>query len=206
MKYLLALSMTVFLAGCSVFGHESVETAPYQTIAAPTDSIEIRDYPPIVMAVTSMTQADNGDNKAFKKLFDYISGNNIGDQKIAMTAPVIMSEQSQDAGEKIAMTAPVFIGDGTMAFVLPEKYTYDTAPKPKDDDVMIKTSEIGKVAVITFNGLLDKRADAMEEELRAWIENSEYTSTGNAMRAGYNSPWAIPITRRNEVLIPVVNK
>jgi hypothetical protein len=65
-----------------------------------------------------------------RRLFRYISGNNIARQEIAMTAPVI---QSRD--EKVGMTTPVSqVADGNaylVAFTLPSTYTVATAPQPK---------------------------------------------------------------------------
>ena len=74
---------------------------------------------------------------AFQRLFRYISGNNVAQQKIAMTAPV-----TQSGSEKIKMTAPVSqVADGNaylVAFSLPSTYTLATVPKPLDPTVRIR--------------------------------------------------------------------
>lgn len=197
------LCATLLMAGCSVFGHESVETAQYKTISTPADRIEIRNYAPMVIATSSMKNNENGQNDAFQNLFDYISGENTTSEKVAMTAPVLMNKQG---GEKIAMTAPVFMDQGQMSFVLPSKYTFEMAPKPTSNVVTLKQMDIGTVAAITFKGTLDDDGDAMTQKLVQWIEKSDYAIAGKPMRAGYNPPWTLPAFRRNEILIPVEYK
>ena len=76
-------------------------------------SFELREYPTYVVAETRV-EADfaSAGNIAFQRLFGYISGKNVAQQKIAMTAPVTQS-RSDTRGEKIAMTAPVSqVADG----------------------------------------------------------------------------------------------
>ena len=76
-----------------------------------TDSFEVRQYAPILIAETVVEgDMDEASNKGFRKIADYIFGNNRasttgGSAKIAMTAPVTVEPQS----EKIAMTAPVTV-------------------------------------------------------------------------------------------------
>ena len=75
------------------------ETQKYNVIET-LENIEIRFYPPSMKAKVSS-------NRNFSKLFQYISGNNEKNEKIAMTTPVYMTEQK---------------GKTTMEFVLPAKY------------------------------------------------------------------------------------
>ena len=104
----LLFSMVLMLCtGCSVFGGASVEEAPYQLVLK-DKQFEIRDYAPVVVAETRVDASfGNAGNKAFRTLFNYISGENDGGEKIAMTAPVIAETDNSGSGEKIAMTAPV---------------------------------------------------------------------------------------------------
>ena len=78
-KYLfLLLSITMFSQG--------YETQKYEVIKQIED-IEIRFYPPSLMA-----KVDSGGG--FSKLFQYISGKNDKNQKIAMTTPVHMTNEN----------------------------------------------------------------------------------------------------------------
>ncbi|NUS36136.1 MAG: heme-binding protein, partial [Pseudarthrobacter sp.] len=71
---------------------------------------ELRRYPGYAVAEVSVTaDFDRAGNAAFRHLFNYISGNNEGRRKLAMTAPVIQEPVAQgpELPQKLAMTAPV---------------------------------------------------------------------------------------------------
>jgi len=210
MKALLIYTSLILLSGCSVLGHESVNTAPYAVLkASENQAIEIRHYDRMILVSTPMTKdLDTGKNSAFRSLFGYISGDNIDQSKIAMTAPVFMDEYTQNSGTKIPMTAPVFMdrkdGGGMMSFVMPDDFTLETTPTPTNPDVKVHEITNYNVAVITFNGVLDqKNIDIQKNILTKWIEKNSYIQVGPYKAAGYNAPFTIPALRRNEVLIPI---
>ncbi len=198
------------VSGCSVFGNSGVEIAPYSVVESiEASKIEIREYESMVLVSTPM----DGDNRdgAFMRLFGYISGDNKGASKIAMTAPVFMDDE--DAGVKIPMTAPVFM-DGNeesdaamMSFVMPADFTLESTPAPTDPEVSISEIKDYKVAVIQFNGRLsDANIKKHRVILESWMEENGYIAAGDVKTAGYNPPFTIPAMRRNEVLIAVAKK
>jgi len=209
------ITLTLTLSACSVFGKSSVEIAPYNVIEtaqnAPQNTpMELRHYDELVLVSTSMAIEGNPEerNSAFYRLFNYISGENTAQDKIAMTAPVFMDEENKTDGTKIPMTAPVFMDDredkGMMSFVLPAEYTLDTAPTPNNPDVKLHSMKDYTVAVITFNGRLEKEnIDSHLPTLNSWIAEQGYVQTGPYKIAGYNAPFTLPAMRRNEILIPV---
>ena len=72
-------------------------------VAAEHDGWEVRRYPAhIVAEVTVQGSFDEAVNRAFRMLAAFIFGDNVGKQKVAMTAPVVQ----EPASEKIAMTSP----------------------------------------------------------------------------------------------------
>jgi hypothetical protein len=91
--------------------------------------VEIRRYPSLTLA----TVFSASDNVAFSILFDYISGNNEPNQRIAMTAPVISNE-------------------GSFSFVMPPDYDIGSAPRPKDSNIKIEKIPSRSVAVIKSRG------------------------------------------------------
>ena len=200
----------MLLAGCSVFGDSGVDIAPYKVVKADTDkNIEVREYAPMILVSTPMTDKD-GRNNAFRTLFAYITGDNEGTTKIAMTAPVLMDEEIE--GAKIPMTAPVFMdtlnndagAHPMMSFVMPANYTLETTPKPTNPTVSVREVKDYKVATIRFSGFLsDSNINKHQKILESWIAEHKYKVTGLTKSAGYNAPFTIPALRRNEVLVPV---
>ena len=104
---------TVFVAGCTVFGDNQVNEAPY-TVLEKEDNIELRHYERLVLVTTPMSEDSGRENASFPKLFNYITGENKATQEIPMTAPVFM-DQVNNASE-------------SMSFVLPKDFTMETAP------------------------------------------------------------------------------
>ncbi len=210
MALLLAATAVMLLSGCSVFGGASVEEAPYELVRK-DKQFEIRDYAPVVVAQTQVVGAASSrkaGNEAFSRLFDYISGENEAQQKIAMTAPVISEVRDNESSEKIAMTAPVMFekeGDAwRYQFVLPQSYTMETAPRPLNPEVSIARTESRRVATVTYAGLGREAARASNTlALLDWVEAQGLRMLSEPRWAGYNPPWTLPPFRRNEVMVDV---
>lgn len=188
-----------------MFGYNSGVKEPPYTAYKTDGAYELREYPHMVM-VTSYAKGnfENSQNESFNKLFDYISGKNVGKTKIPMTAPVFMEPK----GVKIPMTAPAIMRETDkgweMSFVLPEDATLDTAPVPLDSSLKLEERKNLKLAVVKFNGLFtESNFEKYTKELSAWVEKNGLKVSGSPLRAGYNPPWTLPPLRRNEILIPV---
>jgi len=188
---LLFLSLCVMaLSGCSMFGHSGVEIAPYEVLEK-EDALELRHYERLVLVTTAMPTGMNDQKDPFYKLFDYISGKNESTKEIPMTAPVFM-DQANEATE-------------FMSFVLPESFSIETAPIPKDPAVKLEEIVNYTVASITFSGSLNQdNINKHKIILEEWIARKGFEKRGAAKAAGYNPPFTIPALRRNEVLIPVI--
>ncbi|MCJ7452703.1 MAG: heme-binding protein [Steroidobacteraceae bacterium] len=167
-------------------------------------SFELREYAPYIVAETRVEASfQDAGSIAFQRLFRYISGNNVAQQKIAMTAPV-----TQSRGEKIAMTAPVSqVADGRaflVAFTLPSTYTLATAPKPLDTTIQIREVPAQVIACWRYSGRWTVANYRQKEALlRERIKARGLVADGDAVLARYNSPFTPWFLRRNEVLIPV---
>ena len=200
--------MLVLSSGCSVVGINNVEQAAY-TAAIKDDPFELRDYEPMVIVETTIDDDfENAGNKAFKRLFAYITGNNVANSDISMTAPVIADPAGTSPGTDIAMTAPVLQhysqGGWRYAFVLPAALTLETAPTPINDKVRLAQVPGKKVAVIQYSGFWNEQS--MQQKTSAlydWISANNLTATSEPRWAGYNPPWTIPFLRRNEIMIDV---
>ncbi|MBF7073146.1 heme-binding protein [Glaciecola sp. MH2013] len=198
----------MLISGCSIFGDNGVESAPYTVLKSDeAQDIELRVYDSMVLVSADLS--DDGRNSAFRKLFKYISGENEGQQEIAMTAPVFMDDNAAtDQGIEIAMTAPVFMSENSttpqMSFVMPSSFTIDTTPKPTDSSLSLTELNNYKVAVIKFSWTLsDSNTKKHTRLLEEWIAKNNYSVKGPAVTAGYNGPLTLPMFRHNEILIEV---
>ena len=183
--------ISLFASGCSLFGKETVETAPYDVLLK-SDAYEVRHYDSLILASTAMNGDIEEQRSPFFKLFNYISGENDADTKIAMTSPVFMDENLSDNTAQ------------TMSFVLPKSFTIENAPTPQNSDVTLEEITDYTVATIRFNGSLNKEnIDENTQKLEQWIAEQGYVVTGASKAAGYNPPFTIPALKRNEILIPI---
>ena len=182
----------------------AIEEAAY-TVTARDGAFEIRDYAPHVVAETLVEGTlEEAGNKAFNRLFRYISGGNRSREKVAMTAPV--SQQPQ--GEKIAMTAPVAQQRAeerwAVSFMMPASYTLETLPTPEDPQVALRQVPARRVAAVRYSGSWSEKGYRRNlEELESWMRAKGLAPAGDPVWARYNSPFSLWFLRRNEILIPV---
>ena len=179
-KYLI---LTVFLfLNTTMVMSQKYETQEYEVVDQ-IDKIEIRYYPSAPMIRVSSNQSRNNN---FGKLFRYIAGNNTDEEKIAMTTPVYMSDQSK-----------------TMEFVLPKKFLSGEIPIPNDNDVVAYISEPKYFAAIKYSGYSNnKKEENYREELVKTIKNNNLRILSEHFVLSYDAPTKF-YNRRNEVLIQV---
>jgi hypothetical protein len=169
------------------------QEVPYEVIKKFGD-IEIRRYPEVILAVVEGFIDDSG----FGLLFQYISGENKTQRRIAMTAPVITSE-------KITMTAPVITKKEFMAFALPASYTIETTPVPTNPAVKIKIQPQHYLAALRFGGRTpDNKVEKFIQKLNTSLQVQGIQSRGEPVLMRYNSPFTPGFLRRNEVGIEII--
>lgn len=189
------------LGGCGTVGIEKSK----RSVLEKDGRFELRQYEPSIVAETVVeSDFDDAGNIAFRRLYNYISGENRKKESIAMTAPV----NQQNRSEKIAMTAPVGqqrSGDKwVVSFLMPSKYTMQTLPEPLDPAVKLKEIPARKMAALRYSGTWSrKRYEEHLARLRQFIEQRRWKVTGEPVFARYDPPFQLPFFRRNEVLIPV---
>lgn len=201
MLYCLLLISPFLLCSCVTVG---IEKAKYQVIEK-EGKFEVRQYKPQIVAETVVdADFDEAGNTAFRRLFNYISGENRKKESIAMTAPV----NQKSSSEKIAMTAPVnqqkTEGNYVVSFLMPSKYTMETLPEPLDPSVRLRQIPARKIAAVRYSGSWSrKRYEAKKTLLEEFIRNKGLQITGQDIFARYDPPFQIPFLRRNEVLFEV---
>jgi effector-binding domain-containing protein len=182
----------------------AIEEATYKVIKK-DNQFEIRDYAPHILAETVVGgNLEEAGNKAFNRLFRYISGGNRSRDKVAMTAPV----SQEPIGEKIKMTAPVgqqrVQEKWAVSFMMPASYTLETLPEPEDPEVKLRQVPARRMAVVRYSGFWSEKGYLRHKlELESWIRDRGLTIVGDPIWARYNPPFTPWFLRRNEILIPV---
>jgi hypothetical protein len=204
----LAICVLLLQSGCSLFGIRSTDEAPYSVLEE-QGQYQIRQYESLLVATTIVdSDFDEAGKQAFRRLFNYISGDNRADREIAMTAPVLATENAVTDGEKIEMTAPVISEKQDrgwrFSFVLPAGYTLENSPLPNDERVSLQQIPARKVASLQYSGSWQQeRFDTNSELLLQWIREQQLQPNSLPRVAGYDPPWTLPFLRRNEVLVDI---
>ena len=202
-----AIALLLWVIGSYVVVR-SIEEPAY-TVVERKDGYEIRQYAPHIVAKTTVSgDYSQATNQGFRLIADYIFGNNTSRESIAMTAPVLESPTSNPS-EKIAMTVPVLeslsgSATRTIAFVLPSKYTLETLPKPNNSAVILALIPARTIAALTFTWYpTASRVEAKKALLQNYLARDGKVMVGDIETARYNPPLSMPLTLRNEILIPV---
>jgi len=180
MKRILVILISILTLSSQAVAYEE---ANYEVIKENRE-YEIRKYSDRLVIETNSIEG-----KGFRKLFNYISGNNEKNQEIKMTVPV---------------TQEIKNGNMTMQFYLPLKFNKDNAPKPSNSDIKILTIEGGYYAVIKYSGRSsDKNFLKNKDILEKLLKQDNITILSPPIRASYNSPFTLPMLKRNEVMYRV---
>ncbi len=184
----LALSVVLAVLSTARAEPESYESAKYEVIEK-DGAFEIRQYPDLMLATTKMKSEGPRASGSFMRLFQYISGANLQNQKIAMTTPVFTETAAGN-------------DESEMGFVVPNDLAEKSIPEPSNKQVHIKKRKGGKFAVIRFNGYMNANSVSQaEKSLRDWIKGRGITGEKVCEFAGYDAPGTPARLRRNEVLI-----
>ena len=158
---------------------------PNYTVVQNNEIFEIRKYSDRLAVET----IDSGSENNFRKLFNYISGRNEDNEKINMTTPVTQFEKN---------------GNMSMQFYLPSKFNLKNAPKPTRKNVRIVNIEGGYYAVTRYSGRAsDKNFIKHRDILLKELKTNNFTTMGPSIRATYDSPFTLPMNRRNEAMIKI---
>jgi SOUL heme-binding protein len=202
---LVAAALAVALNAASPGVAMAYEEPRFERVAN-QEGFEVRRYAAYWVAETRMSgESESARGEAFRRLFNYISGNNRAQQSIEMTVPVVTAES-----QRIEMTAPVMsrpAEDGTamvMQFVLPARFDGGNAPQPIDPRVQLRRIEGETVAVRSYSGRSNE-ANYLEHEaeLLRLLDRAQVPAGGAPRFAVYNGPFTPWFMRRNEVIVPL---
>ena len=180
-KLLVILALGLFLSTNATMATEEVKF----DIVHKNEVYEIRKYSERLVA-QAINDKDSG---TFRKLFNYISGDNNSSKKIEMTTPVTQMKKNNVS---------------FMQFYLPAEFNKKTTPIPTNSDVEIMLMKEGYFAAIRYSGRSSdknfiKHKDILENELK----KDDILILGPPIKATYNGPFTLPMLRRNEVMFEV---
>ncbi|MFZ2620221.1 MAG: heme-binding protein [Alphaproteobacteria bacterium] len=207
-KMVIGIVLGAAVLGAVLWGpvvSNSVEQAKY-TVLEQVGNMELREYAPHLAAEVEVAgERKEAISQGFRLIADYIFGNNIAAESIAMTTPVTQ----QPVSAPIAMTSPVLqqeAGNGLwhVRFIMPSQYSMQSIPQPKNTAVKLVEVPAKRVAALRFSGR-PSEADLAEKNtlLQGFITQKGLVSAAPATYAFYNPPWTLPFLRRNEVLMEV---
>ena len=146
---------------------------------------EIRKYPDRLVIETSISNEGN----SFRKLFNYISGNNEKNEEIKMTTPVTQMKKK---------------GNMTRQCYLPSKFNKENTPVPSNSDIKILNIKEGYYAVIRYSGRAsDKNYTKHKNILENELKKDDILILSAAIKATYDGPFTLPLSRRNEAMFEI---
>ena len=166
---------------------QKTETPEYRVLKK-IDKIEIREYPELIMASTSLGNSYGGNSgRGFSTVAGYIFGGNEKSQKISMTSPVVV-----DMADTMKMS-----------FIMPSNYKMNDLPKPSNPNVELHKEKPRILAVVRFSGWAnDIKLNDYREMLAKKLKKHNLEPVGEYMYFGYNPPYKM-INRRNEVAVEI---
>ena len=181
MKKILSI---VFLGLIITSNSMAYEEANYEVVKK-NSIYETRKYSDRLVIETSMSN----EGSSFRKLFNYISGNNDKNEEIKMTTPVTQMKKK---------------GNMTMQFYLPSGFNKENTPAPSNSDIKILNIKEGYYAVIIYSGRASnknfiKHKSILENELK----KDDISILSPPIKATYNSPFTLPLLRRNEAMFEI---
>ncbi|MDA8835913.1 heme-binding protein [Candidatus Pelagibacter bacterium] len=174
----------VFLGLIITSNSMSYEEANYEVVKK-NQVYEIRKYSDRLAIETDISNEGN----SFRRLFNYISGNNDKNEEIKMTTPVTQMQKK---------------GNMTMQFYLPSRFNKENIPSPSNPDVKILNIKGGYYAVIRYSGRAsDKNFIKHKSILENELKKDNMIILSPPIKATYDGPFTLPMNRRNEAMFEI---
>ncbi|NCA71524.1 MAG: heme-binding protein [Sphingobacteriia bacterium] len=167
---------------------------PHYDLLRETPDFDLRRYTAHRIAEVEIRgDFDEVGGEAFRMLAGYIFGDNRGETRIAMTAPVTQ--------QPAAPTGDTY----HIRFMMPSSFTLEALPAPNNPRVQLYEQAPRLMAVRRYTGgWAESRYREQVTRLLDALHAAGLTPVGEPIYARYNSPFSLPILRRNEVMVEVL--
>jgi len=181
MKFFLSICILSLIGISNVMAADEVK----YTMVSKSELYEVRKYSDRLVIETKTSDQSSG----FRKLFKYISGDNKDKKEIKMTTPVTQTEKN---------------GNMTMQFYIPAEFDESNVPDPNNSEVKVLNIKGGYYAVIIYSGRAsDNNYVKHKNILKDQLKKDKISIISKPIRATYNSPFTLPMLRRNEVMFKI---
>ena len=181
MKFFLSICILSLIVISNVMAADEVK----YTMVSKSELYEVRKYSDRLVIETKTSDQSSG----FRKLFKYISGDNKDKKEIKMTTPVTQTEKN---------------GNMTMQFYMPAEFNESNIPGPSNSEVKVLNIKGGYYAATIYSGRAsDSNYNKYKHILEDQLKKDEISIISKPIRATYNSPFTLPMLRRNEVMFKI---
>jgi len=155
---------------------------------------EVREYSPCVIAEVKVTaEYSSATSRAFSHLIRYISQGNSSQQKIAMTAPVIAAQHTDQKSSD----------DWYISFVMPSGSTFGHLPHPNDPQVILRELDAQTCVATSFRGKATREKSAqVTQQLRKAAAKENIALSSETRICRFDPPFKPGFMQYNEIVIP----
>jgi hypothetical protein len=164
------------------------------TVLRTIGDFEVREYKPCVIAEVKVSaQYSIASSSAFGSLFRYISKGNKASEKIAMTAPVIAAQRTEN----------VAADEWFVSFVMPPGSTFAQLPHPNDPQVNLRELPAETCVALSFRGKATEELSAKKAlKLRTAAAKEKISLSDETRICRFDAPVKPGFLQYNEIVIP----
>lgn len=182
---ILIISLSALVVAYFTFQSTGIETPSYRLIKT-MGNIEIRSYDKMIYA--SYTPQGENNNSSFRTVADFIFGGNNKNEKIAMTAPVVIKPHNSYE----------------MAFIMPKNFYLSNLPKPNNEAVKVYEVPATTKAVLSYSGYTNNNKEkSYVEQLKNGLEKNNIKHLNDFEIQVYDPPYK-PFGRKNEITVSLI--
>lgn len=191
--FIIVLGLIIFSGTLISNTAEKQEFTIIEQINHKLGKIEKRKYPKMTLFQISLADdTKQSMNSSFEILADYISKRNEKNEKIRMTTPVIKKMNEQNTW--------------TLSFIAPKQYNIENLPKPLDEKISIVEEKEKTYIAITFSGNMNEDSKNKHlTNLLKYCKDNNLNVNKNPIILMYNPPWTLPLLKKNEILLEIIN-